>query len=83
MLASGKGVSLTKRTLEDIYAEYGAQIDAITSILGMKYRKAARAISWIYGGTEEGWRKLLAKKTGRRKIRPEVAFLLRKLTRKK
>jgi hypothetical protein len=71
---------LAKRTLQDVYFEYRTQIDAITSLLGLKYRKSARVIAWLYGGTEESWRKLLAKKTKASKMPPEVVAMLKKFT---
>jgi hypothetical protein len=71
---------LAKRTLQDTYIEYRTQIDAITSLLGLKYRKSARVIAWLYGGTEESWRKLLAKKTKSSKMPTEVVALLKKFT---
>ena len=69
---------MAKRTLQDVCVEYRTQIDAITNLLGLKYRKSARIIAWLYGGTEESWRKLLAKKTKLGKMPPEVAAMVKK-----
>ena len=74
---------MTKRSLEDVYAEYRAQIDSIANLSGMKYRKAARIIAWFYGGSEEGWRKILARKTETKKVPKEVRDLLRQLIKSK
>jgi len=71
---------MTRRKLEDIYTEFRTQIDAIASLPGMRYRKAARIIAWFYGDSEEGWRKLLAARRSRSKIPKEVSGLLRQLT---
>jgi len=73
---------MVRRKLEDIYTEFRTQIDAIGSLPGMKYRKAARIVAWFYGGSEEGWRKLLAARTSRSKIPKEVSDLLRQLTKR-
>jgi hypothetical protein len=50
------------------------------SFPGMKYRRAARIISWFYGGTEAGWRVFLAAKVKPKKVPKEVAELLGRFT---
>jgi len=65
-----------KKKLEEVYNQYRTQIDAIASLPRMKFRKAARIVAWFYGGSEEGWRKLLAAKTSTKKIPKEVIDFL-------
>ncbi len=69
-----------KGNLQGIYSQYNHQIDAIMSFHGMKYRRAARIISWFYGGTEAGWRVFLATKVKPKKVPKEVADLLARFT---
>jgi hypothetical protein len=65
-----------KKKLEEVYSQYRTQIDAIASLQGMKLRKAARMVAWFYGGSEEGWRKLLAAKMSTKKVPKEVIDFL-------
>jgi hypothetical protein len=74
---------MPKENLNEIYAKYRGQIDAIASLPNMKYRRIARIISWLYGGTEEGWRKLLASMSHKKKMSEDVRQLLQALAKTK
>ncbi len=70
---------MVKEKIEELYAKYREQIDAIASLPGMKFRKVARIVAWFYGGSEERWRKILASKKNKSKMPNEVHELLRTL----
>jgi DNA-directed RNA polymerase subunit F len=59
--------------------KYREQIDAIASIPNMKYRRIARIIAWLYGGTEESWRKILASMSHKKKMPEDVRKLVEAL----
>ncbi len=67
---------MAKRTLEEVYADYKNQIDAIVSLPGMKGAQAGRIIAWFYGGSANGWRNFLMKKGATKKVTKEVEQLL-------
>ena len=73
---SSEGIRVAKRTLEETYADYKNQIDAIVTIPGMKGRQAGRIIAWFYGGSANGWRNFLMKKGANKKVSKEVEQLL-------
>lgn len=70
---------MPKENLNDIYVKYREQIDAIASIPNMKYRRIARMIAWLYGGSEEGWRKILASLGKKKKMSDDVRKLMEAL----
>jgi hypothetical protein len=74
---------MTRENLKDIYSRYQAQITAISSLPGMKFRKLARIVAWFYGGSEESWRKILAGRARTTKMPVEVRELLSQFTRRK
>jgi len=51
---------MTKGSVEAIYSQYKKQIEYITEIMDYNYNKAAKIIEWLYGGSSERWRKVLA-----------------------
>ncbi len=67
---------MPKENLNEIYAKYREQIDAIASLPDMKFRRVARIIAWFYGGTEEGWRKIVASMGHKKKMPEDVHKLL-------
>jgi len=67
---------MRKENLNDIYMKYREQIDAIANIPNMKYRRIARMIAWLYGGSEEGWRKILASMGKKKKMPDDVRKLV-------
>jgi hypothetical protein len=70
---------MPKENLNEIYAKYRRQIDAISSLPNMKYRRIARIIAWLYGGTEEGWRKILASMGHKKRMSEDVRQLVQAL----
>ncbi len=67
---------ITRKTFQEIYEEYRAQIDAIMSLPGMKRRQAGRIDAWFYGGSANGWTNFLMKKDATKKVSKEVELLL-------
>ena len=45
-----------------IYKKYSSQIDAILEMMDYNNKKAAKIVSWLYGGSYETWRKFFASK---------------------
>jgi hypothetical protein len=70
---------MPKENLNEIHAKYRGQIDAIASLPNMKYRRIARIIAWLYGGSEERWRKILASMRHKKKMPEDVRQLLQAL----
>jgi len=66
------------KAVEPIYKRYKVQIDTIFQIMDSNYRKSAKIISWLYGGSDETWRKFLASNKPS-KIPPEIEELFKKL----
>jgi hypothetical protein len=67
---------MAKDTLNETYLKYREQIDTLASIPEMKDRQLARILAWFYGGSEGGWRKILASKTRKKKMPEDVRKLL-------
>ena len=65
-------------SVEQIYKEYQIPIDTILKIMGDNYRKSAKIVAWLYGGSDETWRKFLASKKPN-KVPKEVHELFKKL----
>ena len=65
-------------SVEPIYKKYQTQIDTIVKIMGNNYRKSAKIVAWLYGGSDETWRKFLASLKPS-KVPKEVEELLKKL----
>lgn len=68
---------MVKSTVEPIYEQFKTQIDVILQIMDFSYRKTAKIVSWLYGGSDETWRKFLASQKPS-KIPKEVEELLKK-----
>jgi len=72
---------MTKGSVEKIYSEYKSQIETIAEIMGNNYTKTAKIVSWLYGGSSERWRKVLA--AGKKQKPPkEIEEFLKKLKKK-
>ena len=67
---------MVKENLNETYAKYKEQIDTLASIPNMRDRQLARILAWFYGGSEGGWRKVLASKTRKKKMPSDVLKLL-------
>ena len=67
---------MVKENLNQTYLKYKEQIDTLASIPDMKERQLARILAWFYGGSEGGWRKILATKTRKKKMPEDVRKLL-------
>ena len=72
---------MAKTPIEPIYKQYSAQIDAILEMMDFSNRKAAKVVSWLYGGSDETWRKLFASKKPN-KVPKEVQELFHKFKEK-
>ena len=68
---------MVKSTVEPIYEQFKTQIDVILQIMDFSYRKTAKIVSWLYGGSDETWRKFLASQKPS-KVPKEVEELLKK-----
>lgn len=68
---------MVKFDVDQIYEQYASQIDAIVQIMDFSYRKSAKIISWLYGGSDETWRKFLSSKKPKT-IPKEVEEMLQK-----
>ena len=55
------------------------QVDTILTLMENNYSAAARIVEWLYGGSSETWRKILAKGKKKKTIPSEVKELLAKL----
>lgn len=72
---------MVKRTIEIIYSKYKNQINMISEIMDNNYNKSSKIISWLYGGSSERWRKVLA--SGKKQKPPkEVQEFLKKFKKK-
>ncbi len=68
---------MTKGAVEEIYSKYKTQIETITEMMNHNYAKAAKIISWLYGGSTERWRHILAGQK-KQKLPKEIEEFLKK-----
>jgi len=69
-----------KAVTQPIYSQYKRQIDGIVELVNYNYTKAAKIVSWLYGGgSAEHWRKVLSSKKKTGMIPHEIKELLGKL----
>jgi len=68
-----------RKDVEEIYRQHMMQVDTILTLMENNYSAAARIVEWLYGGSSETWRKILAKGKKKKTIPSEVKELLAKL----
>jgi hypothetical protein len=65
--------------IEQIYQQYGKQINTILSMTKGNISKAAKIIAWFYGGSWETWRKFLKSRMPTEPLGKDVQELFKKV----